>query len=67
MEKEHGQSLRVPGTLTRELTMMPVWKSLSEGKHPTHRIIKKSLGVFTGLAKGHLLSTQTGKARALCA
>lgn len=31
MEKEDpGQSLRVPGTLSRELTMMPAWKSLGE-------------------------------------
>lgn len=33
MEKEDpGKSLRVPGTLTRDLTMMPVWKSLGEGE-----------------------------------
>lgn len=68
MEKEeHGQSLKVPGTLTRELTMMPVLKSLSEGETSNPQDYQEQYpGVSTGLGKGHLLSTQTGKGHAFC-
>lgn len=41
MEKEHGS-----GTLTRELTMMPVWKSLSEGETSNPQDYQEESGGF---------------------